>query len=199
MFGATEAPQRRQERTAMGLFDRIFGDAPRPPAASTPTDDEQAIARYRYLLRTAPPEAIEQAHAEAFARLTPEQRRKVLEELRGAAPATARDDTPVLSDPQALARYATRAEMRQPGTLERAFGSASGAPGFGSMLAGGLVGSVVGTVLGTAIAHEFFAQHPAPELSRFEPGLWARDAADGDPLDGMSDVGDLDIGDTFDV
>src|SRR5512138_391836 len=91
---------------AMGLFDRIFGDAPRPPAApAAPSDDEQAIARYRYLLRTAPPEAIEQAHAEAFAKLTPEQRRTVLVQLRAATPEGARDATPVMSDPQALARY----------------------------------------------------------------------------------------------
>ena len=45
----------------MGLFDRIFGAAPRQPAATVLSDDEQAIARYRYMLRTAPPEAIEQA------------------------------------------------------------------------------------------------------------------------------------------
>ena len=50
----------------MGFFDR-FKTSSDQPAGSTA--DEQAIARYRYLLRTAPPEAIEQAHAEAFARL----------------------------------------------------------------------------------------------------------------------------------
>ena len=36
--------------------------------------DEVAVERYRYLLRTAPPETIEAAHHEAFARLTEEQR-----------------------------------------------------------------------------------------------------------------------------
>ena len=44
--------------------------------------DEQAIERYRYMLNTAPPETIEQAHAEAFARLTPEQRRLVRQRMR---------------------------------------------------------------------------------------------------------------------
>src|SRR5690349_9832045 len=48
-----------------------------PPAPRTLTD-EQAIARYRYMLRTAPPEVMEQAHEEAFARLTPQQRAMVL-------------------------------------------------------------------------------------------------------------------------
>src|SRR5512144_2472271 len=119
----------------MSLFDRIFGEAPRPSAAPAPSDDEQAIARYRYLLRTAPPEAIEQAHAEAFARLTPEQRRKLLEQLREANSENASGSAPVMSDPQALARYATRTEIRQPGTLERTFGAlpAPGGLGFGGM------------------------------------------------------------------
>ena len=60
----------------MGFFDR-FRNNPQPSG----TDDDQAIARYRYLVRTAPPEAIEQAHAEAFARLTPAQRQRLLQEL----------------------------------------------------------------------------------------------------------------------
>ena len=44
----------------MGLWDR-FGRGSDAPSAGTPgvSTDEQAIARYRYMLRTAPPEAIE--------------------------------------------------------------------------------------------------------------------------------------------
>ncbi len=118
----------------MGVFDRIFGNPPRQPAPTASSDDEQAIARYRYMLKTAPPEAIEQAHTEAFARLTPEQRRMVLEQLRAATPETERtDSTPVLADPKELARYATRAEIRQPGTLERTFGAMPGGVGIGGM------------------------------------------------------------------
>jgi hypothetical protein len=47
----------------MSLFNKWGKDNPpdRPQSA-----DEQAIARYRYMLKTAPPETIEQAHAEAF-------------------------------------------------------------------------------------------------------------------------------------
>ena len=73
----------------MGLFDRLFGteqqDAPRPPQRPR-TDDEIAVERYRYLLRTAPPEAIERVHAEAFAKLTDEQRAMIFEELTKNAP-----------------------------------------------------------------------------------------------------------------
>src|SRR6476469_126209 len=49
-----------------------------------PLTDEQAIARYRYMLQTAPPETIERAHVEAFSKLTPEQRRMGLTNLRAA-------------------------------------------------------------------------------------------------------------------
>ena len=74
----------------MGLLDRLFGRRQHPhpdqdryryeqpsPARNARGEqlpDDQAIARYRYLLRTAPPLTIEQAHAEAFAQLTPDQR-----------------------------------------------------------------------------------------------------------------------------
>jgi len=76
----------------MGILDRLFGQQPASPpgdAQRAPQEisDEQALQRYRYLVRTAPPEAIEEAHREAFARLTPEQRAQVLQELNAAAPA----------------------------------------------------------------------------------------------------------------
>jgi hypothetical protein len=117
--------------------------------------DEQAIERYRYMLRTAPPETIEEAHAEGFAQLNDRQRRMVLEQLRQAAPesdrSAARSD-----DPRTLARLATRAEIRQPGTMERLFGGAAG-PGMGGLLAGSFLGSLAGTVIGSMIAREFLA------------------------------------------
>jgi hypothetical protein len=120
-----------------------------------PLSDQQAIERYRYMLRTAPPETIEQAHVEAFARLTEPQRRMVLEQLREATPGSERG-TATASDPHALARMATRAEIREPGVLERIFGQARGG-GFGGMLAGSLLGSLAGTVLGSMVAQHFFA------------------------------------------
>src|SRR3954465_1994783 len=129
----------------MGLLDRLFGrgrhdqqeyTAPRqygsPPGGAEQLPDDQAIARYRYLLRTAPPEQIEQAHTEAFSQLTVDQRQQVLAQLAAAVPAGERPRT---DDPETLARVATRAEMRQPGTLERALGGYG--PGHGSGYGGG--------------------------------------------------------------
>src|SRR5262245_19929449 len=124
-----------------------------------PLSDEQAIERYRYMLRTAPPETIEQAHAEAFAKLTESQRRTVLQGLREVTPPREQGSAATASgDPQALARMATRAELRQPGVMERLFGGTQGGgPGFGSMFAGSLLGSIAGTVLGSMVAQHFLA------------------------------------------
>jgi hypothetical protein len=159
--------------------------------------DEQAIARYRYMLKTAPPETIEQAHAEAFARLTPEQQRTVLQRMAETIPASDRASLEQIGpNPQALARMATRAEIRQPGAMERMFGRAGGA-GFGGMMAGSLLGSIAGTVLGSVIAREFFShESPSPDT----PAT----ASESSPDDNLADAGDAadaeaDFGDSFEV
>jgi hypothetical protein len=155
----------------MGIFDRLFGPKPSPPrsqygAPAAASSDDQALARYRYLLRTAPPEAIEHAHAEAFAQLTPEQRARVLKELSQELPPSERAAAANQADPQALARMATRAEMRQPGTLERAFGRGGMGMGMGGIFAGGLLSTIAGTFIGTAIAHQFLGGfHGSPEAT----------------------------------
>jgi len=159
----------------VGILDRLMGAGAQRPKAETQdgemSADEQAIARYRYMLRTAPPETIEQAHAEAFARLTPEQRRKVLEELGRELPEREREAAlRAGDDPASLARVATRAEVRQPGAIERAFGGFGTAPGygapayagagFGGLMAGSFLSSMAGTVLGSMIAQHFFTHQP---------------------------------------
>jgi hypothetical protein len=140
----------------MGFLDKIFGtssdDTQRtaPPAVPTKTltDDERALERYRYLIRTAPPETIEKVHAEAFARLTPEQRALFFQQLSANSPEWER---PATDQPADLARAATRAELRQPGTLERSLGG----PSFGSMFASSLLGSVAGYVIASSLMSAF--------------------------------------------
>ena len=155
----------------MGFLDRLlgrtpptdqqqpvgWGDASNLRSAATParpqgSEEERALARYRYLLRTAPPEQLEALHAEAFAKLTPEQRQQLLRELATASPGEAGTS----AEPADLARAATRAEMRQPGTMERALGGRGGGMGMGGMIAGTLLASVAGAFIGTAIADAFF-------------------------------------------
>jgi hypothetical protein len=201
----------------MGFFDRLFGRSRRgtdrfgpgpatPPSAPPATSrsgavsDEEAIRRYRYLLQTAPPEAIEQAHAEAFAQLTPDQRRQVLEQLAREVPEYERVRS---DDPNSLARMATRAELRSPGLLERILGPrgygggyrsgygpaygpsygggfGGGGMGMGGVLAGSLLASVAGSFIGSAIANEIFDQD---QYDTFTQGLG--DANTGDPGSGI--------------
>lgn len=161
-------PKRRKR--IMGIMDKIFGREEEPgrdgstarrdtmgAQRSGTLTDEQALARYRYMLQTAPPETIEEAHAEAFAKLTPEQRRMALEQLSaGLSEKERAGGAASKDDPQTLARMATRAELRQPGTLERTFGGMGGGMGFGGMMAGSFLSSIAGVVVGSYIAEQFF-------------------------------------------
>ena len=138
-------------------------------------NDQQALERYRYMLRTAPPDDIERAHEEAFAQLSADQRAAVLRELAGQVPPSEIGG----DDPKSLARAATRAEMRQPGTMERTFGGA-GVPGLGSMFLGTLAGAFVGS----AIADAFFDNDASTDA-----------AADGGESGESADAGDSGGGD----
>jgi hypothetical protein len=131
-----------------------------------------------------------------MARPTPEQRAQVLQELNAAAPAQERISDPSRIDPQTLARMATRAELRQPGFLERRLGGTGlGGPGLGGMFASSLLGSVVGSVFGSAIAHQFLG---APEhLPADTPGDHV--AINEGAADDDMDTADADASDYDDV
>jgi hypothetical protein len=151
----------------------------------TDMDDRQALERYRYLLRTAPPEEIERAHEDGFSQLTPEQRRLALAELsRHVDPSEIRGD-----DPRSLARTATRAEMRQPGTLERAFGG-SNVPGLGSMF----FATLAGVFVGSAIADAMFDDAPVDGSAAGDADMTAADTG-GDFGGGDFGRGDFGGGD----
>ena len=171
-----------------------FGQtAPQGGAPSAGGEDERAVARYRYLLRTAPPETLEQVHAEAFAKLTPEQRQEVLTGLSQSAP---QGEAPTSAEPQDLARAATRAEMREPGTLERTFGRGSfggGGMGMGGMVMGSMMGTIAGVVIGSAIANTLFDGYgSSPEAAEAgDSGADTGSGSDsGNPDSGSSDSGD---------
>lgn len=193
----------------MGLFDALRGRGGPAERQRPLSEDELALERYRYMLRTAPPDQIERAHEEAFARLSPDQRAQLLRELSAEVPPEERAPT---DDPAALARMATRAEVRRPGTVERALGGVpmgggfGGFGGFGGMLGGTLLGGLVGSFLGTAIAQQFFDGDGAhfgdggaeagydgaaePEMVGYDGGFADHDAG-GDLGDLGSDLGDV--------
>lgn len=190
----------------MGLLDELFGrrdsahsqQSPSPGRAAL-SADEQAIGRYRYMLQTAPPHTLEQAHAEAFAKLTPDQRTLLLQRLSAELPEAERsaEHGTLRDDPQSLARLATRSEIRQPGTLERSFGGMSGRGGamggMGGTLAGSFLASMAGVVIGSAIAQSFLSDTSVAGADAAADGTSANaDTHLADASDGGAD--DFDMG-----
>lgn len=152
----------------MSLLDKILGrhdqaPPPFPPAsnregARRTLNEDQAIERYRYLLRTAPPEAIEMVHREAFARLTPEQRSEVLRDLSARLPHYERAEfSSANADPSSLARVATRAELREPGLMERMLGrwGGAGGPSIGTSILGSFLAGFAGSLLANQLIEAF--------------------------------------------
>jgi len=131
--GGYGAPQQGVGRPATG------GHAPQGSAA-----DRAALAKYDYLLQTAPPQQLEQVHRDAFERLTPEQRQQVLARLSAEVP---QGERPASSSPADLARAATRGETAHPGLMKRVLGSTGG-----KVAAGAAVGAGVAGVAGLAVA-----------------------------------------------
>jgi hypothetical protein len=178
----------------MGFLDRLLGredpaPAPRPaaPRRGAETDDERAVERYRYLVRTAPPDRLEEAHREAFEGLTPEQRRLALQDLNAVVPESERATS---DDPRSLARTATRAEMREPGTVERAFGR------------GGLGGGIpllplfMTTFVGTLAAQALFSELAGDSGDSGDSGESGDSGDSGDGSDASgADAGDAGGGD----
>ena len=187
----------------MGFLDKLFGRAETPvlrrqPAVGSQVDsqqsaDERALAQYRYMLQTAPPQAIEQAHAEAFAKLSPEQRSMLLQQLSAELPEAERSVAGVTAkdDPRSLARLATRAEVRQPGTMERTFGGMGGrGMGMGGMMAGSFLSTIAGVVVGSAIAQSFLGESSSGgEHSTADNAASDQTADAGSDMDGDFDGG----------
>jgi len=95
-------------------------------------------------------------------------------------------------DPRAMARAATRAEVRDPGFLERTLGR--GGMGMGGGMGGvfgtSLLGSLAGTFLGTAIASHFLHGLGGPSvegLSADEAGASDQEYSEAD-LDSGADL-----------
>ena len=194
----------------MGFLDRLFGrkeEARQQPAAPTyygpgerehqpPDADEQALERYRYMLRTAPPDTIEQAHEEAFAKLTPSQRAQALRELAAETPegeraalAEGRDD------PKTLARLATRTEIRQPGAMERMFGGTGRGPGMGGMMGGTILGSLAAGFVGSIVAQQFLDSMGDDTFGEDDTSAEAGDQETADADSGDYGSGGYDSGD----
>ncbi|MFZ4894951.1 hypothetical protein ACL9RL_10905 [Plantibacter sp. Mn2098] len=139
----------------MGFLDRLLGRNLTPPPASPRSADELAVERYERLLRTAPTDTIQQAHVEAFERLTPEQLAILFDRFTEHADAAELAGKPAVRPPDArpesLATAATDAEATEPGALKRLFGYGFGVP----------AAAVLGGAMFVVLAGYVIASHPA--------------------------------------
>ena len=170
-------------------------DAAVGQTAASP-EDRAAIARYDYLLKTAMPEQLEQVHRDAFARLTPEQRRQVESRLRDELPV---GEQPRSSSPDDLARSAVRGEAHKPGFLRGLFakpgvaGAAGAAAGVGvGAVAGGLLAAVAGGAVLSSVAGPMLEQASGmgvdfEALGGLEGGLGDVASGAGDYASGIGD------------
>lgn len=95
---------------------RLFRRPAATPLAALPDEEDPVVRQYRYLLRTAPGDALEHAHLEALGVLSPQDRAAVLRTVQEQLVAGLRlepDDVP------ALARLVVLGERRSPGALLR--------------------------------------------------------------------------------
>jgi hypothetical protein len=98
----------------MRLFRR---PSPTPtPAPPVLAEEDPVVRQYRYLLRTAPVDALEHMHREALARMTHEDCAAVLQTVQQQLVTGSRLHP---DDVQALARLVVLGERRSPGVLLR--------------------------------------------------------------------------------
>ncbi|MGW2093963.1 hypothetical protein [Promicromonospora sukumoe] len=116
-------------------------------------DDAGALDRSEQMLRSAPPQTVEQVHVAAFERLTPAERGAAFERLSARAAGTG-DTTstpdaaerPADPSPAALGRAAARIEGRRRGALAQVLGT--DAPG--AALSSAVSAAILATVAGYA-------------------------------------------------
>jgi hypothetical protein len=187
----------------MGFLDFILGRKEQSPenlsrresAQQAPqrSEDEIAVERYQYLLRTAPPETIEQVHTEAFSKLTDEQRDLLFRQLTETVEPSER---PKDAQPASLAQAATRAELREPGTLTRSFGNEQGSQrgmGMAGMVGGSMLGTIAGFVIGSALVSAFLPMDGGATDASGAGDAGSEAGADG----GGGDTGGGDTGGDF--
>ncbi|HET9157542.1 MAG TPA: hypothetical protein VFN91_12800 [Myxococcaceae bacterium] len=171
----------------MGLIDRFFGGRRASEGRDArPLTAEEALARWRYLVGTAPPEVLSEAHGRALEALGEVPRAEVLQRLRAGLSAL-EPGAVVPADPAVLMRTAARAERRTPGFLERALAAdARGRQGLSGLAAAVVASAAVAPFLrGFQSAPEpgVLADPRAPEVDIDAPGVPGGHGDDHDDLD----------------
>ena len=166
--------------SARGSILRRMGLKPvRRNRQAPPRDDpeDQTVRQYRYLLRTAPLDALEAAHSEALSAVGPAHRQVILQTVQAELVAGAHLDA---DDVGPLAHLVTLGERRSPGVLT-------------SSLAGPALGALAGAVIHSEPAFGLFAGYaswdgvdPIPPEERNDSEYGERWHASKDAHDGTT-------------
>jgi len=157
------------------ILSRWLGTSRKPDLGTATLSGESTTSEvdsYRYLLRTAPPRAIERAHTEALRQLTLAQQRQLFRHLAQQLPDAEPSHEPEL-DGRALARLATRVALCQPALLERALGADAKGPVEPDSLFGALACAFTATPIAQqylgGIDHDGVVTGPAGDSVGLEP------------------------------
>jgi hypothetical protein len=106
--------QRYQQGYSSGQYDDL--------------DEQDVQERYRRTVQHAPPEVVEEAHLEAFRRLPPQERQRILSQFQQVSSDPRAPFTwggPMDDSPEMLARMAGQARQQQPDMLQNLGGMLS--------------------------------------------------------------------------
>ena len=108
--GDPDDHEQRAQRYATGYSSGQYDDL----------DEQDVQERYRRTVQHAPPEVVEEAHLEAFRRLPPQERQRILDRFQQVSGDPRQPftwDGPMQDSPEVLARMAGRARQQQPDLL----------------------------------------------------------------------------------
>ena len=108
--GAPDNYEQRAQRYQTGYSSGQYDDL----------DQQDVLDRYQRTVQHAPPDVVEQAHLEAFRRLPPQERQRILDQFQQVSNDPSQPFTyggPMDASPEALARMAGQARQQQPDLL----------------------------------------------------------------------------------
>ncbi|MFC0681935.1 hypothetical protein ACFFGH_29220 [Lysobacter korlensis] len=175
----------------MGFFSNLLGIRRPADPVEERAVDELAVQRYEHLLRTAPPETVEQVHTEAFERLTQQQRDLLFQKLLDGARTP--EERPADASSASLAKSATDAEVVEPGALSRLIGGRRGKDG-DDLLGGSLLNSIAAYAVASSVFEAFFFAAAVGHLPPVDPSGNGRTDEPVDPSTFSPDAGWGDFG-----
>lgn len=128
LFGQDQPHRQQDYQDFSDRYDR-YND-PNDPTDDTYFDPRDVQGRYRQMMRNAPPDVMDDAHMDAFQRLSPQQREQLAYQMyqaqqqQGYDPRV--DPRQLAQDPREFSRYMRRSEQQNPGIMDQLMGNAQG-------------------------------------------------------------------------